>query len=1720
MIRRRSSLFGRPAAHESSPRHDLKARRRVRPGVEGLEVRLVMDAAARDLFNGLAASLQRSEAQYLKDNPAWTSTLPLVNAGLGQFRGAIQGKIDGLIAQVKSLASSATVDVGIQGLKKFGQNVRILANDQAHGTIRIATDFKFGDVNTPASNVGNFTYNFGPKALPFKFDATIAGQLGAEVALRNVDFGLSASTYRFYNSTTNPSNIALNVQAFVSPGLPLSGSFGLFRIGAKVGAFNPTGASPTGIGVRGTFASTINGDGTISSPKFDSFSAVAALDVTGSLDPSGALHAGQGQQGDTGQGLDGASLPSITTGIKLAWSSTGTTIADINFSHLKVDLGSVLSTSLAPIIQFVQRITVPIQPVLDLLTSNLPGLDDLGVDVSLLDLASVADKIGVVPPGWKELIGLATDLTSLLSQINNIKIGSGTALFDIGDFSFLANKSNNTYQLPSSLNQKNFSQIVNSLPKAARDLLQPLSDRFNALMNNGVHVNFPIVEDPLHGVVNLLTGQQAKIVTLAADYDAVGNGNQLGADAGVFSIKFDPRVEAHVHIHAGYDTQGVSDFLNNGQARSLLNGLYLETGAPLADIGGTFAVTAGASYYVLRGGISGGLDGHFRVALNNPNGSGIVRPVKDNPSRLFNVEGELAAFLKASLSLDLVVFEKEIASVDIARQTLISTSKVDPTNPFYVDNSQPPLFVVQPKQDVTIDLASPPPADPSQPDRVVVTQATFVDPKTRTNTPYIVVDVNGYVRKYPVITTNRLILNGSNRDTQYELDETAVDTILNGGKGRNSLLYDGIADHMASSGFVDHIGATGISIFQQVSGPSQGFTRNISYKNMGDVEFIAPANTNSLYIDSLPLGSLRVITAAYGGPGGKGLGGRVAGSGLHPNYIDFAGSPASNTIHVAAANLLNNHGLSIFGYSGQDSVVIEDNYAPPAIQFGGKIVPTFDIYDDAVRYSRPKAGPSVISDGGNGFGLGGKADPVYFLNQGLSLDGIEAVSITGVGSPATPVDRRFNVHSWTTSKPLSLSGSATGADTFTIGDGNLDLVSQAGGSSSAIVINGDARDTVVFDDSKHADAAYADASGNVVRSETNATSWSWNSTNTLLTRTNVSTDQAGRQMVATRGIRYSYPGTVRILGGAGADTFTYVPNSSTIKFDLAGGVGANDRLVIDNSASSARNYIIDGKGISNVAAGLTYSGFENLQLNAGKGNDLFTVNGTPAGTALTILAGDGSDSFRVDLAGLGGPLRLDGGAGYDYTDLSTSGKDPIRYGIYVDEILSSIAPEVDVPAVENLTLEGTPGDDDFEVNSTRAGTALTLAGFAGYDGYDFGARSGSLDPIQGPVVVYDMSGQGLVTFDDKASADSHNYSVGKAANGDLTFRRDGIADVNLSLYGDPHAIAFLYLDTGLAADNVSIRALPEPFLSVNNLTGGDSVVVGSDPTGRNGTLDDVKGRVDVHSTEPVRVTVDDSADPMGRDTYVENGIYGDPENVYLVGLQPSSMTFNVADGSDVQVRGGKGDDRFRVIGATAVNPISIDAGGGRDNLDYYWGDAIWHAFDQGVQVDLADHTATGLGRVEGFEDVVGTSLDDDLRGDDNANLIDGNDGNDTIIGRGGDDLLIGGYGDDTLVGGAGDDLLIGGETAYQSYWLGYYGDDVPLNPIMDEWTRSDIDQATKIAHLTGSEPGGLNKGFLLDINQVDEADQADSLTGEAGQDWFLTEFLAHIQDAEEGEPIG
>jgi Ca2+-binding RTX toxin-like protein len=148
----------------------------------------------------------------------------------------------------------------------------------------------------------------------------------------------------------------------------------------------------------------------------------------------------------------------------------------------------------------------------------------------------------------------------------------------------------------------------------------------------------------------------------------------------------------------------------------------------------------------------------------------------------------------------------------------------------------------------------------------------------------------------------------------------------------------------------------------------------------------------------------------------------------------------------------------------------------------------------------------------------------------------------------------------------------------------------------------------------------------------------------------------------------------------------------------------------------------------------------------------------------------------------------------------------------------------------------------------------------------------------------------------------------------------------------------------------------------------------------------------------------------------------------------------------------KDDD---IIGSNIANVL--DGSAGVDKINGFTGDDIiiggrgGDMLDGGIGNDTVSYTGSSLGvfvrlfnnsvfggdangdTIVNFENVTGSSNNDDLIGSVGANVLIGGLGADRLDGFRGDDMLSGGDGMDVLIGGEGDDILTGGDGGDQLY---------------------------------------------------------------------------------------
>lgn len=412
--------------------------------------------------------------------------------------------------------------------------------------------------------------------------------------------------------------------------------------------------------------------------------------------------------------------------------------------------------------------------------------------------------------------------------------------------------------------------------------------------------------------------------------------------------------------------------------------------------------------------------------------------------------------------------------------------------------------------------------------------------------------------------------------------------------------------------------------------------------------------------------------------------------------------------------------------------------------------------------------------------------------------------------------------------------------------------------------------------------------------------------------------------------------------------------------------------------STALQTIVGAGGSQNDS--LTVSASVNLDadLSGGDGNDIIVggsgnddLDGDAGNDQLDgdfgnddLNGGDGNDILR----GGAGADMIDGGDGFDQVDFSTSNQGVrLIESFATPNLLIGQGGEAQGDRVRNVEhFIGSEFDDTFYGNRTEtnifegnAGDDILVGGFEG----DLFIGGAGADLLRGHRVgETDTEGDGA-SYVLSASGVLIDLPSGTGFGGDAQGDRFiGIEDFQLSRHGDSF--------TGDSGDNL-----------VDGYDGDDVLAGGA-----------------------------------GEDTIIagvgEDIVYGLADGDTLDGGGfLNYRSFEKDELSYVDASGG-------VRASLYTGEARLIDGGPTDTI------AAAQYLDYGQEGEDRVQTWSNSGngaRLSSFENLTGSSFEDDLGGDDRANVIRGEGGNDEIEGFGGDDTLIGGLGADVLDGSSGED---------------------------------------------------------------------------------------------------
>ena len=459
---------------------------------------------------------------------------------------------------------------------------------------------------------------------------------------------------------------------------------------------------------------------------------------------------------------------------------------------------------------------------------------------------------------------------------------------------------------------------------------------------------------------------------------------------------------------------------------------------------------------------------------------------------------------------------------------------------------------------------------------------------------------------------------------------------------------------------------------------------------------------------------------------------------------------------------------------------------------------------------------------------------------------------------------------------------------------------------------------------------------------------------------------------SSRGSTYAINGTsmpTLLNAGAGNDKFVITPAFENLghiagTLSIEGGGGTDSVIVDDQDDTGKDTYTITASSIQRTgSAEITYEGVNAVTINGGASeNIVYNVDGTHAGTPVTINAGTGDNTFNVSPV----DQNLDNIAGQLIVSAATGGTNFLNvedqnapqaktYSVTSKAITRSGAKRISFSGIQDIVLDGGGDGNTINVRSTGAGTSTTVNAGSGDDTINVG-HDDKLNDIQGDLTVHGQAGTNTLNINDQGAVAAQTYTLA----GDI-LTRSGAAPI---MFGTSLSVV---VNGSSGGNTFVVSAMPDHKVTLNGGSGNNTLI------GPN---------------------VASTWDIDGSDAGTLNNTVGFANVANLTG-------------------GNSGNDfvfESRVKG-TNINGV-IDGGSGVNELDY-------SNYRDSVYVNMLSGAATATGAIENIQQVYGSGLGDVLVGNGLGILLAETAGRNLIIGGvNGDATLMSGSGQDIVIAGS------------------------------------------------------------------------------------------------------
>jgi len=351
--------------------------------------------------------------------------------------------------------------------------------------------------------------------------------------------------------------------------------------------------------------------------------------------------------------------------VDLSWNSnTGLSIGDGDF-HFEItdtylDLGKLLGPAFIELVQRIDEAFEPLDPILDLLTGEVPLISDVSKQVGGGPV-TVLDAISWFGEGAQSAVEFVQFLDTVLTVTDSL---ADSGKFYLGGL--LAPAGSGPSGLGSALSGP-LAHTAAAVPADDVPAADGDSSADSSIFANSLGLSFPLLQNPGAELFDFLFGGEADLIVW--DIPDLSAGFDFRQSFPVFPplfVSLFGGVEFNTNFDVGYDTRGLRMAMaDGGSAEDLLLGVYLvdegrASGNDL-EMSVTAEIGAGAELNVVvaKAGVDGGLRGTLGADLNDPNPDGKVYVdefaynLMRGPQCIFDLEGSLDVFLEAYIKVGL-----------------------------------------------------------------------------------------------------------------------------------------------------------------------------------------------------------------------------------------------------------------------------------------------------------------------------------------------------------------------------------------------------------------------------------------------------------------------------------------------------------------------------------------------------------------------------------------------------------------------------------------------------------------------------------------------------------------------------------------------------------------------------------------------------------------------------------------------------------------------------------------------------------------------------------------------------------------------------------------------------------------------------------------------------------------------------------------------------------